>query len=220
MLSCTASLISIFQISLTEMLISMNKVTKIHNFVSFSASSFIEARHFKGCCLCYVNQSSLKLSIYKCVIISITVRAYRALPYTKLKFMLCALCDIYHLFSERVTIVPLFSKPGNKIWHLNSQILEKKIISGLWARRHFKFFNFFCYEIAAKFGGSIGILPCCVLNDFFTREASRSHHTLYMVPTYIMYNIFPCWLKQKMCHHTDFEADLWPETGNFIFGFI
>ena len=64
-----------FLISLTEMLISMNKVEKIHNFESFSASSFNEVKHFKGCFLCYVNQSSWKLSICKCVIISITVRA-------------------------------------------------------------------------------------------------------------------------------------------------
>ena len=56
--------------------------------VSFSASSFNEARHFKGCFLCYVNKSSWKLSICKCVItcsISITVRA------TKLKLMLPAI---------------------------------------------------------------------------------------------------------------------------------
>ena len=41
--------------------------------------------------------------------------------------------------------------------------------------------------IAAKIAGSIGILPCCILNDFFTKgmnvcpfcEASLSHHTLY-----------------------------------------
>ena len=33
-------------------------------------------------------------------------------------------------------------------------------------------FEMFCkskiFKIAAKFAGSIGILPCCVLNDFFT----------------------------------------------------
>ena len=41
--------------------------------------------------------------------------------------------------------------------------------------------------IAAKIAGSIGILPCCVLNDFFRSmnvspicEASLSHHTLCM----------------------------------------
>ena len=43
--------------------------------------------------------------------------------------------------------------------------------------------------IAAKIAGSIGILPCCALNDFLLHmgmnvwpiyEASLSHHTLYM----------------------------------------
>ena len=67
---------------------------------------------------------------------------------------------------------------------------------------------FFCLAmkrcpIAAKIAGSIGILPCCVLNDFFTIcEASISliHHTLYMgnlVPAYTMYGVFPCWQKKR-----------------------
>ena len=42
--------------------------------------------------------------------------------------------------------------------------------------------------IAAKIAGSIGIMPCCALNDFSHRgmnvcricEASLSHYTLYM----------------------------------------
>ena len=50
------------------------------------------------------------------------------------------------------------------------------------ARRRFKF----CYEcpITAKIAGSIGILPCCALNNFFTEGYER-------LP--------------------DFEADRWPE---------
>ena len=43
--------------------------------------------------------------------------------------------------------------------------------------------------IAAKIAGLIGILPHCVLNDFF-----------------ICRGIFQ--LVAKMCHHTDFVADL------------
>ena len=51
-----------------------------------------EARHFKDCFLCYVNLSIIM------EIINIQMRhylhnrkGYRALPYTKLKLMLCAL---------------------------------------------------------------------------------------------------------------------------------
>ena len=48
---------------------------------------------------------------------------------------------------------------------------NKSLVSGLRAR----FLNLFIYlwlmkrrPIAATIAGSIGILPCCVLNDFFT----------------------------------------------------
>ena len=44
--------------------------------------------------------------------------------------------------------------------------------------------------IAIKIAGSIGILPCCVLNELFTLGYER--------------------------HRTDFEADRWPETWHFI----
>ena len=66
--------------------------------------------------------------------------------------------------------------------------------------------------IAAKVAGSIGILPCCVLNDFFTKgyellpdcEASLSHHTLYMehfghrVYWPELYHAFSCWKTKKI----------------------
>ena len=61
--------------------------------------------------------------------------------------------------------------------------------------------------IAATIAGSIGILSCCALTDFFTCggmnvclicEASLSHHTLYMAKQ-------KRWPK-KARHRTDFEA--------------
>ena len=147
-----------FQISLTEMLISMNKVIKIHHFMSFSASSFNEARHFKDCFLCYVNQSSWKLSICKCVIISITVRATELyhIPNTKLKLMLCAFhpyikldfdfCDVYRIFPERIKIfihlithwsLSILSSNWEKlIWEWFTFFVQRKERKEQWTIRH------------------------------------------------------------------------------------
>ena len=60
-----------------------------------------------------------------------------------------------------------------------------KKVSGFWlpraspqsrASEFLVFFFFFAMKrcpIAAKIAGSIGILPCCVLNDFFTQGHER-----------------------------------------------
>ena len=90
--------------------------------------------------------------------------------------------------------------------------------------------------IAAKVAGSIGIRPYCVLNDFshtcrgmnvcLICEASLSHHTLYMGNlgprvynvSYITLLAKQKYGKKKAHHHTDFEANRWPETGDFFGG--
>ena len=88
------------------------------------------------------------------------------------------------------------------------------------------------YPIAAKIAGSIGILPCCALNDIFHiglgvwMLAQFVRPLLATVPCVweiwsgsnnrvYMYHAFHLAKKKekKACHHTDFEADLWPETG-------
>ena len=71
-------------------------------------------------------------------------------------------------------------------------------------------FSYFLAIIAVKIAGSIGILPCCALNDLFSHrgmnvclicEASLSRCTLcmgHLVPAYTMYHVFRCWPKKKM----------------------
>ena len=57
----------------------------------------------------------------------------------------------------------------------------------------------------------MNICPICV--------ASLSHHTLYgkFGSSVYMYHLFP-YGKKKVCHGTNFEADLWPETRYIFFG--
>ena len=103
---------------------------------------------------------------------------------------------------------------------------------------HINIFNFlFVFAmkwcpIAAKIAGLIGILPCCVLNNFFPIgvwtfclicEASLSHHTLYMgkIGPHIHVSRISLLAKkkdypQKKHYHIDFEANWWLETGDFF----
>ena len=101
--------------------------------VSFSASSFNEARHFKGCFLRFINQSSWKLSICKCVIIG---KGCRALPYTKLKLMLCAFQPYIKLnfgFLWRTCIT--FSQSGSHTRVRSSSLAGSNSGAFEWARR-------------------------------------------------------------------------------------
>ena len=81
--------------------------------------------------------------------------------------------------------------------------------------------------------GSIGILPCCVLNDFFTQVWTLTWFVRPLLATILcvweiwsgsnnrvyMYHVFHSLatkiLQKNARHRTDFEADLWPET---VFG--
>ena len=72
------------------MLISMNKGNKFHYFVSFSASSFNEAIHFKGCVFLLCKTITMEIINMQMRHYLHNGKGYRALPYTKLKLMLCA----------------------------------------------------------------------------------------------------------------------------------
>ena len=85
--------------------------------------------------------------------------------------------------------------------------------------------------IAAKCAGLIGILPCCVLNDFltFARFVRPLLATILFIwaiwSTCIMYHVISVGKKkkkkkrlpkQKTHHRSDFEADRLPETRDFF----
>ena len=108
-------------------------------------------------------------------------------------------------------------------WRYNICKANKKV-SGFWSLHTWPqtstsafLIHFFAMKrcpIAAKIAGSIGIMPCCALNDFFTSgmnvcpicEASLSHHGKFG-PVYTMYRVYnvsrisllakKLWLKQK-----------------------
>ena len=92
---------------------------------------------------------------------------------------------------------------------------KNTLVSGLCAASPQTRASAFFFFFAAKIAGLIGILPCCVLNNFFTSrgmnvcpiyEASLSHHTLYLGNLVPMYHYFPT-KKTQTCHRTDFDAD-------------
>ena len=102
------------------MLISMNKVKEIHHFVSFSVSSFNEAKTFQR----------LFSLLYKSIIIEIinmqmrhyvhNGKGYRALSYTNCiaKLMLCAFQPIYKPKFEIFATYITFSQSGSQIVYI------------------------------------------------------------------------------------------------------
>ena len=77
------------------------------------------------------------------------------------------------------------------------------------------------FPIAAKIVGLIGILQCFVLNDFFHIGVwTFARFMLLATINLCMGNLvwFPKkdYTQKKEHHHTDFEVDRWPETGNVL----
>ena len=108
--------------------------------------------------------------------------------------------SVWACSSVSLTDECLQDEAKRKTYISKTKTKKKSPVSGVHAhnlrtaRRHFSILFFFSMKpcpIAAKIAGSIGTLPCCVLNDYFAYrgmnvctiwEASlNSHHTLCVV---------------------------------------